>query len=370
LLAHGWDTFAETLTDLRISVEMEADLDRAKAEADKSDERGAGLAAVQLGAETLQIAPHGGRHGVKWILANDDFRIDLRSPRMAWNCTVRYSAAGLWEHGLEALRGRVHRMVAAAFNRTNSDGVGEVCSSAHYAFDFYSPAFTEEMGRPGELRRQVVAHQETDIAVVGTSAREQTLTIGKKTGLQVQVYDKTTEITEVSGKGWMRDMWQRNGFEFSDDEFADVWRVECRWSGEYLKNRNLQIPATVIRGLPQLVTEALFTHRLAVPSASDSNRRRWPLHPLWTAAYLAREAPDMLPLGRVITGRRDAMLDRATAQIVGAVRSYAVLRRGECNMMDVNKLGSQLDELMRDDPKHEDKVKKAAERYRFVDEAS
>src|SRR6266849_932254 len=61
LLAHGWDTFAETLTDLRISVETEADLDRAKAEADKSDERGAGLAAVQLGAELMQIAPHGGR---------------------------------------------------------------------------------------------------------------------------------------------------------------------------------------------------------------------------------------------------------------------------------------------------------------------
>lgn len=93
----------------------------------------------------------------------------------------------------------------------------------------------------------------------------------------------------VSGKTWMRDLWARHGFEFSDDQWGDVWRLEIRFGKGFLRERNIRHPAEIARFLPELIAEALSTRRLCVPT-NDMKRRRWPMHPLWTAAYRARGA--------------------------------------------------------------------------------
>lgn len=367
LVAHGWDTFTETYNCTIPAAKQEW-----LAEFRDKAEKGEGVVALQLGDETLQMLPHGGKGGVRWILQNDDFSISIRSPKLPWPLTVRYSAGGLWGHGLRALQDRVYHALRAEFHPGDDQNVR--VGACHYAFDFHSPAFTAEM-RP-RIAEQIVCHSSAKnnmtVAVpaqlIGTSARTQTLTMGGKAGLQVQVYDKTTEITEASGKTWMIDLWLENGAEFPDGDIADVWRLELRFGGEFLKERGILYPREIERFLPELITEAIVTRRLTEPS-NDSNRWRWPVHPLWTAAYRQRAADAMRPLGRRLTMTREALITQAKAQLAGGLRSLTVLTDVEGFDNDTaESLALQLPEIINADPNHAAKVDKAAERYRFVDE--
>lgn len=373
LVAHGWDTFTETYNCVIPAAKQEW-LAKLRDQAEK----GEGVVAVELGGETLQMLPHGGKGGVRWILQGDDFTLSIRSPSLPWPLTVRYSAAGLWEHGVNALRERVYHALRAHFHPGDDDGVR--VGACHYAFDFHAPAFTGEMR--AAIAEHVVCHSSAKnqltvavpVDVIGTSARAQTLTIGGKAGLQVQVYDKTTEITEASGKTWMIDLWLANGADFPDGEIANVWRLEVRFSGEFLRERGILYPREIERFRPELIGEALVSRRLTVPSA-DSNRRRWSVHPLWTAAYRTAKSGDtMRPLGRRITLARPALIENAKRQLAGGLRSLVVLMDhgdgiGSFDNDTAESLALQLPEIINDDPNHAKKVDKAAERYRYIDEA-
>jgi hypothetical protein len=376
LMVHGWDTFTET-HNYTIPAAAQAWLAELRDKAEKLDPQGGQVLAVQLGPELMQIAPHGGKGGVRWILRNDDFSVSIRAPSLPWPITVRYSSGGLWEHGLEALQARVHNALIAVFHASDERDPrrqGVRVGACHYAFDFYSPAFTGEM-RAG-IAGHVVCHSSSKVGetgaafvqTIGTSARTQTLTIGSKSGLQVQVYDKTTEISEVSGKDWMREVWASNGYPMTDDEYSDVWRLELRFGGEFLKERGILYPDEVKRFLHELIAEALVTRRLTRPKRQDSNKRRWPLHPLWTAAYLARGAWAMRPLGRRFTMRRAAMIENAQRQLAGGLRSLVVLQGGDFDGDSAAELASRLPDIIGEDPEHARKVEKAVEKYRFADD--
>jgi hypothetical protein len=149
-----------------------------------------------------------------------------------------------------------------------------------------------------------------------------------------------------------------------------VWRLEIRFAGQHLKDRSIHTAIDVLNALPELIAEALHTRRLTVPKGSDSNRRRWPLHPLWVLAYEARKAETMRPLGRKITMRREQLKSRLLDQIAGTMRTVAVLSTdGSIPNEAFDEISRAATDRALTDGQAAEKEAKARERYVHIDEA-
>lgn len=375
LVAAGWDTIVESF-DIELSEKVMERLEEARTSAEAQSDDLEGRSLIQLGDEAMQVCARRGR-GVKAFLVHDDFSIQIRSPRMEFPVSVRYSSAGLWEYGYAKLRSRAEK-VLRALGKARRDDWDRV-SEAHYSFDFHAPDFTSEM-RP-RLVEQVVAHSEVkksgnvgvdEIEVWGKGARLETLTIGRRGGpLTIQVYDKGREIEEASGKTWFLDLWEASGCwaRTGDGRQRDVWRLEVRMRSDWLRARGVISMTDLVFSLESLLSEALITRRLTEPT-SDSNRARWPVHWFWAAALeQAGDVREGIPLGRRYTDAAAVMKERLVKAMAGTLRSAVVLGSGRWERGPARAIVTMLMSIVEDDPKHDDKEKLAVERYRFFSEA-
>lgn len=369
LLAHNFDTVQESF-NFSIPSALAENLDLHKNLAIQRDSE----IEYSFGGERFQMWI-GGSQGKRWVLANDDFQIHIGSPKQQWPITVRYLAPGLWEHGYDALRKRIEDALwreglpiceGADINRPET---WSRLSRVDYAFDFYSPKFTSEMVE-GNLRKYLLLPAKVKGKLHWEGPRDETLQIGhSKSGLIIQVYDKGREITDMSGKTWMYRVWEREGYYPPEDEIArDVWRLEVRFGKEFIKNRGCLTMDHVRDCLQEMLAEALMTRRMVRPNG-DTHRERWPLHPLWAAAYeAAGQAGRYVPIGRQLTLRKDAMIDTLEKQITGTARALATLDGDYNDQIAKHKL-EECAENITADPEHIAKVAKAKERYRYIEEA-
>ena len=301
----------------------------------------------------------------------------MGSPRKDWSVGWRATSAGLWEHGLDALRQRAYAAfeTAGMVPKDRADHIR--VSRFDYAFDLYCPAFTAEVSAdtinhfvaPSEVKWRTDAigrgHD-------GERAKVQTLTFGSKSGCQVQIYDKTAEITEMSGKTWMVDLWRiHGGYYPPDDQLRDVWRVEVRCAGDWLKKRTKKRPEAILDGLWGLVADALYNRRLVVPNGRDTNRRRWAAHPLYSVVLEELGDPrTFLPIGHHVSARPDALKDTMIANAAGTIRSLLVLEnRGEFKEEELEGMVDRIVRRLLQDREHSSKVERAKQRYAFIDEA-
>lgn len=355
-------------------------LERAKKQAQLLKGDLTGQIEFKLGAEVFSAFATGAKGGIAWRLGNDDFLLLIGSPEREWTISIRYLAAGLWEHGMDNLR---LRALTALWPVTHHDGNNVSGDNLRvtridWCWDFFSPSFTKEF-RPGGMMECVVAPsgvkttvEDGYAAMWGKRTQGETLTLGTKSTLQVQLYDKTKEITEASGKTWFYGLWRQNA---GRDIFAEmekprhVWRLECRWSREFLRERNIRYMEDVPELLPRLIAEALLVRRFTIGGSDDVHAFRWPLHPLWSEAFRRSAAERQLVRQRYVVGTRQALFEQAIKQVAGSLRGSNILDDGEPSTEQALKLAQDAVAYMFSDPKHAQKVKALQERYRFVDEA-
>lgn len=368
LIGHNFDTVQESFNVSMPDALIER-LDRAKAQAGESEMP----VPITFGGEVFQVWV-GASQGKKYVIENDDFQIHFGSQKQNWPVSIRYLSAGLWEHGFDAVKKRALACLLSECRPVctpqDSPEVWQRVSRIDYAFDFYSHAFTGEMF-DGLARRKVLAPSGVKIGVIGTSLRDETLQIGySRPGLTIQIYDKGKEITDMSGKTWMYEVWQREGYFPPHDEHGKhCWRVEIRFGKDYIKNRGILTFEQFYDRLHEMLAEAIFSRRMVTPSDTDGHRERWPLHPLWAALYDASgRAGSYVPIGRQITLRRDAMRDCLEKQIIGTMRAVATLG-GEYDGRMKDHIGESCIDAVEQDKKHAFKVAKARERYRFIEDA-
>lgn len=385
LLAQGWDTVQEAMA-LKPLPAFVTTLEERQEKARQIGDSLEGSVPLELGNEVFQVSAVGARGGFRWRLENDDLLILIGSPKRDWTISVRYLSAGLWEHGLGALRERVASCLGGHTKRYGANGDSNDwvrTSRCDWCFDFYSPAFTEEF--VSSIATNVVAHSSVKkhehfgIDAWSCGVKGETLTIGKITGVQLQLYNKAKEITDMSGKTWMWDVWVAGldgEWVWSDDKVRDVYRLEVRFGKDFLKDRNIRRPSDVNEHLRELVNEALHNRRLTTgpPSAGvdtqAKNRQRWPMHPLWVLASREFDIGRVLPIGRQVTGRRDELTARAVLQLAGAARSSTVLKHGLYSSGRARELLDQAFATLESDPEHLKKEAAAQSRYANVDDAA
>ena len=373
LIGWGWDTIQEA-HPFAPDGALVARLEEGKRAAQEARANGEGVAQIDIHGEPFLIHATGAAGGVAYRLENDDMIFLLRSASCEWGASVRFKAAGLWEHGWQGLRERAVDFFDGSLERKLPDEPR--ISRADYAFDFFSVAFSGEFDF-GRLRPLLVCHSSSKARwhseVIGTSRRDQTFTVGRPNSLQLTVYDKAAEINEISGKTWMEEVWAQT--TFGEILYADkpehVWRLEVRMGKGYLKERNAQPVSVFLEFWRELIEEALTRVRLSSPNSDDACIRHRPLHPLWSLAFehIRTGRDQILPIGRRVVGRRDALLARAAAQIAGAARSAAILSAGDASPDGLQVILRRAAEIAQSDPKRGLKEDAARARYEFVDEA-
>jgi hypothetical protein len=325
---------------------------------------------IELGGETFMLRPHGVR-GTPYVFGDDQIMIFIRPIESNFPISVRYLAAGLWQTGLDPLRRRTQRLLDAYFPPKERRDF-ERATRVDYAFDFYSPAFTDEM--TPRIAEQVVALSgvKTRLVVdlISVGMRTETMTIGMRgSPLSIQVYDKGREIREASGKEWMVPIWERGGAWKRPPDGAPihhVWRLEIRFDLDWVADRGVRTIAEVQTALAELLTEALTSRRLTVPS-SDPNRARWPSHPLWSAARAIKPADAFAPIGRTYTKRRLELSDDILDGGAGSLRTAAFLRFGDAWRDHLDDLMGEAALRLYQDEHGADKDEQLRRRYAFVD---
>lgn len=371
-IASNWDTVQEAF-NVKIPQVLADRLEAGKNKALETHE-GQGTA-FKFAGQIFQIWSGGSKGGTKWVIENDDVQIRFASPNRDWPIVVRYKASGLWEYGFQPIKDRIVKMLEEECEPIVGEGqnVDDWCrlSRADFCFDFYSPEFTAEMATK-RVHEKILAPSAVKIGTVSTSTHGETITIGlnRGGGLQIQIYDKGQEITDISGKTWMFKVWEREGYCPPEDLKAKhVWRVEFRFMKDFLKDRDLRSFYKLQEKLCEVLAEAIMTRRLVV-SSNDNHRERWPLHPLWAELYNeAGSAREYVPIGRQITLREEEYKEMLKKQSNGIVRAINVLEWGHFNSRKAQKMAWDWSEQIEEDENHEKKVQKNVEKFRYFREA-
>lgn len=382
-LCSGIDTLEESAS-VYIYRDTWARLEQAKAYAKERNKGDNQAYTTKLGGMEFQIKPHGG-DGVAFILSNDLFTVAIRPAEVEFNLSVTYRAACLWQYGVaearrmiwDTLRREMKPRPPAGYNE-EAAFIWQRLTRVDFAFDFHSPEFTAEICP--DMASRVVCHSSckvrsdikvrddegeiTDIYVMGRSVKTQTLTIGNKASLQVQIYNKTDEITEKSGKTWMYKLWAGAGLA---GPYRDVWRLEVRFCREYLAERNIDTFEDFEHDREKLLCEALASRRLT-DRTDDTNRRRWPLHPLWGQALeLSGQRREFLPLGRQTERASEVLVQEAIRDAEAAMRRIMTLRDIDQKALITMMVNTVV--ALDDDDDHDAKMEKYRERYKYVDNA-
>ncbi len=323
----------------RIPQAMVERLEEAKAEAITAK------AAVLL--EWQDEPMHVGESGAKGGYA---FRCDTGPTGMTWffsrnqkpdNWGIRVSAKSnaLACMGLGRVRAEMYRFLSAIGATVRDASISRV----DYCLDFLASDIETATGQPFTLDPTAfVMHSHTSradhdddagMSMHGVSGRYTSVTCGKMPGRQVILYEKSREVRQKQKREWWSH-WnaartRQNLPPLAGDE--TIWRLELRAGKRHLKGRwGIRTWADLDNRLGDLYARALADIRYTVPNPSDSERHRWPDHPLWKAAShtVANDLHEMTTgaePGVVKAIKRQQLRQVVEAQIQGLTATYSIV---------------------------------------------
>jgi hypothetical protein len=294
-----------------------------------------------FGGVHLQMYPHGaGRGQWTWLLTSDLITLCVSRGRLNCIALVRCSSEYLWScRSLQEAIEQVRRFLCTIFETRVYLQVSEVHLCADLAWSFERVDYLREfVSRSRKRAAYEVADGEVETYAYGWHRTG--LAFSQHGPISCSMYDKAREIKR-SGKLWFEDLWHSNGWDGS----SPVWRVEFRFKREFLhelKVDGLYHGVEDATGLPARLPD-LWAYaaghaqggsdgfpdgwlRLVVPRADDTNRSRWPTHPVWEEAQAAFLAASNVPehFHEVIRQRKQGWnTDRAIESTMGFATSLA-----------------------------------------------
>lgn len=260
---------------------------------------------VTLGGRRWALLPRG-RHPYTYVLKSTYATVSL-AERMQPRCFVQFHSEALWTQGAEGLIRDIRDWFAAiGTTETRPEGI----SRSDWAFDI---ALSHADFRPDHVITRAVKD-----ATWRSSGSIQTIQFGKG-DVVLRIYDKVAEIEEKSGKTWLYDLW---------DCKEGVWRVEYQVRRERLRAAGISTIETLRDFEGDLLTELTGKHASMRKPTGDSNRSRWPLHPMWQAVKNA--VAEMDRHGLVRSYDPDSSLayaeDRSLKSIEGMLKNVGSIR--------------------------------------------
>lgn len=259
LLVHGIDT-VQCAYYLRPEGRCHIDFERLTAERERlrqNKEREPGV--ITLGRQEFFLAPRGSPQGFPLVISNEDFQIEFgqyQNPPFF----VTFRSQALWRDGDAALHARFldwARMLGLA--PFDEEGLSRV----DFSFDYHLPEVDFDEDSFVSLSSKDSQHRQ--------DGKVQTFTLGRSDAV-LRVYDKVAEIQQQSGKVWLFDLWGRD---------TEVWRIEWQVRKDLLRRFGIRTFDDLRDQQGDLLRYLATEHDTLRYPTRDSNRSRWPLHPLW-----------------------------------------------------------------------------------------
>lgn len=216
---------------------------------------------LELGGMEFMLSPNGSKSGYPFIISNQDLTIqfgEFNDPSFF----VRYSSFALWCKGAKLMHERFMTWAESlGFEPMRPEGLSRV----DLAFDFLLPEIDFDEDSFVTAAEKDSQHRK--------NGKVQTFTFGRDE-IVLRVYNKSDEIVESSGKYWLYLFWQ--------EQTENVWRVEWQIRKETLKRFGLRTYEDLFEGYGDVLRYLISEHTSLRVKSEDSNRSRWPVHPLWS----------------------------------------------------------------------------------------
>lgn len=257
---------------------------------------------ITLGNIEFMLHPYGSSSGFPFVIANQDFTIafgEFNTPSFF----VKYRSLALWQQGAFASHQKfLNWAQSLGFVQYKPESLSRVDFTFDYALaeiDFDEDHFVSVSKKDNRFRKD---------------QQIQTLQFGKG-DVVLRIYDKIAEIEEQSHKTWFYDLWN------TDSE--TVWRIEWQIRKAVLKRFSIRTFQDLQDGSGDVLRYLATEHDSLRTPTSDSNRARWPLHPLWQD--LIQQIKQLSAQGVYRSIAPQLMLDERLTRI--AISMYGYLKR-------------------------------------------
>ena len=142
--------------------------------------------------------------------------------------------------------------------------------------------------------------------------------IGQGAVMSARLYNKTIEA-QKSNKPWLVPLWSRGGMI----QDVPVWRMEFQVMGPVVKELGIRSFVSLLDnlgGVWQYATQDWL--RFTLPQAGDTNRRRWPSHPVWDVLANLQWRLDDVPLSRKFSASRVPSMERLERMYMSLLTSF------------------------------------------------
>lgn len=274
---------------------------------------------IQLGSEDFLLASHGTSSGYPFLIANEAFIIQFGEFNRP-NFFVKFRSIALWHHSALALHERFLEWVASIGMILYQP---ERLSRVDFAFDYQLPEidFDED---------SFISQADKDCQY-RNNGKLQSLKFGTDQ-VVLRVYNKCDEINEKSHKTWLFDLWGTD---------QDVWRIEWQVRKNMMRQLGISSFESLAERQGDLLRLLVKDHTTLRTKTNDTNRSRWPLHPLWQD--LTERVNQMQGLGIVRELNDKALLEERLTRIAISIYGY-VKRVAAIDMLYTGRTRSYMDE--------------------------
>lgn len=285
--------------------------------------------ALSIGNMEWLLQTYGSGSGYPLVLENAHFKIEcgeFNTPSFF----VTYRSQALWQFGAPALHERFMDWAASVGLVAAKD---EVLSRVDFTFDYQIPALDFEQNNFVSLASKDGQFRE--------DSKVQTFTFGKG-DVMLRIYDKIAEISQQSDKIWFFDLW---------GVAESVWRIEWQIRKPLLKRFGIRTFADLTERQADVLRYLASEHdTLRLPS-QDTNRSRWPLHPLWQDLLQRIDTLDGLGVVREIDPEKlmNERLMRIAISMYGYTKRVAAIRalQAGTDMLPIETALTKVQELLR-----------------------
>jgi len=397
VLHRGFDTLALSI-QAHIGPDLFEFLTAEKERADQEDRD----VLTEYGGLQFFLKPYGGK-GYAFLLdcGPDGARLAIKkpNPKNKWGITITYGSFFLALHGLGAAKANSEDVLRRLGVTYGPDDVS--ISRVDFCVDILANGFQlnpdQLVMHSATKRADYLTHDASDLRINGKSGRVTSVTAGSISNRQIIIYNKRAEVV-ARGKTHWWDIWNDtlskgthgNGAPdilykgkparvlTPDSEHAkdnQVWRVEFRAGKALLKDRwGIRTWQQLFDRYGDLCREAGRVVRYCEPDPDDSNRARWPNHPLWETACAEinddltemRSGADPNPMKEV---HREQHINTLFRNLLGSSITLAALHgKSHDDLPDMFAKTAQdmTDAAKADSTKTERQLREAKERYIFI----
>jgi hypothetical protein len=240
---------------------------------------------------------------------------------------VTFRSEALWRQSAAHLHAR---FLTWATSAGLSSERPESVSRVDWAFDYHLPVVDFDESHFVSVAGKDSKHRE--------GGRIQTLTFGRGDAV-LRVYDKVAEIEQQSHKTWLFRLW--NGI------CEDVWRIEWQARKTLLRQFGIRTVESLFERQGDVLRYLATEHTTLRTPTDDSNRSRWPLHPLWLDLQRRISTFDSLGAQRTdgLGSALEERLMRSLISVYGYLKRIAAIHAMQHGRSDVIPLALLLPEL-------------------------